>query len=269
MTKWTSNPTKTAERDLIVSMVEYLRDDPVVNDDLNVFRFICRDWHIVLARTLHTKATIDTIKRRLVAMGIRYIHRTQDMNWHYWNDYTPLAIMEFHPMSEEQLETPRASPRSNDMHTGQDDTNDANPTAVQRMSFHDTASLQGSEPDPNDMTEHTSPEHVQFVPPRHSTSPSGAAAIPLGSRTMDSSSSTDTSTEDEVVYLRTQKPVQDEKDFDTSDEEGQSPVRLHYPVVRGVSTKHLRFMMTTALLRYSYDKIGNTGGHRRRILLFL
>ena len=80
---------------------------------------------------------------------------------------------------------------------------------------------------------------MPFVPPRHtsSTSPSGAAALPLGSRTTDLSSSTDTSTEDEVVYLRTQKPVQEEKDWDTSDEEGHKPraVALSSTSMRGIS----------------------------------
>ena len=55
------NPNKTAEKGLIISMVAYLREDPTVNEDRNVFRFICRDWY-VLERTLHTRATIDTIK---------------------------------------------------------------------------------------------------------------------------------------------------------------------------------------------------------------
>ena len=222
MTKWTSNPSKTAERELIVSMVEYLRDDPVVINDLAVFRFICRDWY-VLERTLHTKATIDTIKRRLVAMGVRYIHRTLDMNWHYWNDYTPLAIMDFYPMpEEEQLETPRASPSSADIHPRPKDTEDIPPT-VQLHPSPGVESIQEYAPDPTAQTEHTSPEQMPFVPPRHSTSPSGAAAYPVGSRTTDSSSTTDTSTEDEVVYLRTQKPVPEDKDWDTSEDEGHNP----------------------------------------------
>ena len=75
-------------------MMEYLRDDPVANDDLRVLRFICRDWH-VLERTINTKTTVDTIKRQLMSLGIRYIQRTPDMNWHYWNDYSPIAMMEF------------------------------------------------------------------------------------------------------------------------------------------------------------------------------
>ena len=105
------------------------------------------------------------------------------------------------------------------MRTQHIDINDATHT-VQLMPPQGTESLPGSEPDPTAMTEHTSPEHMPFVPPRHSTLPSGAAALPLGSRSTDSSSSTDTSTEDKVVYLRTQKPVQEEKYWDTSDEEG-------------------------------------------------
>ena len=72
--------------------------------------------------------------------------------------------------------------------------------------------------------QHTSQEHsMPFVPPRQSTSPSGAAALPLGSCATDSSSATDTTTEDEVVYIRTQKPVPEEHEWDTSDEEGHKP----------------------------------------------
>ena len=37
MAKWTTNPTKTAEKVLLASMVEYLRDDPMVNDNLDIF----------------------------------------------------------------------------------------------------------------------------------------------------------------------------------------------------------------------------------------
>ena len=60
--KLTINPEKTAEKDLIISMVAYLlRDNPTVNEDLNVFRFICRNGY-VLEHILHTRATIDTIK---------------------------------------------------------------------------------------------------------------------------------------------------------------------------------------------------------------
>ena len=112
--KWTINPNRTVERGIVVSMVTYLRDDPTVNDDLDVFRFICHDWY-VLERMLHTKATMDTVKRRLLALGIRYIHRTPDQNWSYWNDYSPLAIMEFYPMPGDIPQSPMETPRTLDM----------------------------------------------------------------------------------------------------------------------------------------------------------
>jgi hypothetical protein len=127
--KWTINPARTAEKDLIVSMVEYLREDPMVNDDLDVFRFICRDWY-TLERTLHTRTTIDTIKRRLLSLGIRYIYRHTDQNWYYWNDYIPLGMMDFQPAMTERTEilfppvrqtdaaqsTPAASPEASPTH---------------------------------------------------------------------------------------------------------------------------------------------------------
>jgi hypothetical protein len=80
--KWTINPDKTAEKELLISMVAYLRDDPTVNDDLQVFPFICREWY-TLERTINARATIDTIKRRLHALGIRYLHRTPDQQGYY------------------------------------------------------------------------------------------------------------------------------------------------------------------------------------------
>ena len=90
--KWTINPDNPAEKEILISMLAYLRDNPTVNNDLNVFRFIYRNWY-TLECTLHTKATIHIIKQRLIALGIRYIHRTPDQQWHYWNDYTPPLAM--------------------------------------------------------------------------------------------------------------------------------------------------------------------------------
>ena len=104
---WMVNPTKTAKKELIVSMVAYLRDNPTVNDDLYVLRFICRDWYTLVERTLHTRATMDTVKRRLVlTLGIRYIHRTPDQQWYYWTEYTPLAMMDFPTATTELVDTP-------------------------------------------------------------------------------------------------------------------------------------------------------------------
>ena len=103
--RWMVNPTKTAEKELIVIMVAYLRDDPTVNDDLHVLRFICRGWY-TLERTLHSRAAMDTVKRRLLALGIRSIHRTPDQQWYYWTEYTPLAMMDFSPATTELVDTP-------------------------------------------------------------------------------------------------------------------------------------------------------------------
>ena len=104
----------------------YIRDNPTVNKDLDIFRFICCDWY-VLECMLHTKATLDTIKRRLLplSLGVRCIHRDQNQNWQYWNDYIPLALMDFHPASKEQLEL------STSMHQSTTDTDEITPAGFQ------------------------------------------------------------------------------------------------------------------------------------------
>ena len=68
-----------------------------------------------MERTLNTKATVDTVKKRLLALGVRYIQRTPDKQWQYWNDYSPVAIMDFYPVSSDQPATPSTSQRSEDM----------------------------------------------------------------------------------------------------------------------------------------------------------
>jgi hypothetical protein len=218
--KWTTNPTRTIERDIVVSMVTYLREDPTVNEDLDVFRFICRDWY-VLERTLHTKATMDTVKRRLLALGIRYIHRTSDQNWYYWNDYSPLAIMEFYPVSGDMDRSPTVTQRRPDTEQFLQDVSQDVPTLTEpTIPFLDTPPRL-----PHDSTAMTAPtgherlslETMPIAPPRQSTSQSGAASINIGGHTTDSSESEDTSTdEDEVVYIRTQKPVTTEDDSEAS-----------------------------------------------------
>ena len=203
-------------------MMEYLRNDPVANDDLRVLCFICRNWHI-LEQTINSKATIDTIKRQLMSLGIRYIQRTPDMNWHYWNDYTPLGMMEFYPMPKEQLDTPAEYPSAeNTPSRSVADTDEEH--AMMAMSPPRVERTPIDEPDQMDMTEYTSQERMPFAPSRHSTSPSGEVALPIDSCTTGSYPSTEeSSTEDEVIYIRTQKPVQES---DTSEDEGQKPSAL-------------------------------------------
>jgi hypothetical protein len=215
--KWIINPDRTAEKDLIVSMVEYLREDPMVNDNLDVFRFICRDWY-TLERTLHTRTTIDTIKRRLLSLGIRYIYRHTDQNWYYWNDYTPLGMMDFYPAMTERTE-PMSLPASTT--EAAHDTPAASPEA---SPTHQHSMTQYPDLSPMDRKAHTSSEQhtletMPIAPPRHSTSQSGAGNINLGSRSTDSVSSAEETTEDEVEYLGTQKPVLESDESDTSDED--------------------------------------------------
>jgi hypothetical protein len=145
------------------------------------------------------------------------------MHWHYLNDYTPMALMEFYTMPEEQLNTPAEHPSTENtpswpvIDTGEEH-------AMMAVSPPRTGNTQAYEPDQTDMTEHTSHERMPFVPPRHCTSPSGAATLPPESHSTGSYSSSDSSsTEDEVIYIGTQKPVQES---DTSDDEGQKPSAL-------------------------------------------
>ena len=210
--KWTINPDKTAEKELIISMVAYLRDNPTVNDDLNVLRFICRDWY-TLERTLHTRATIDTIRRRLNTLGIRYIHRTPDQQWYYWNDYTPLAMMDFYPVTTDRLETPKPSPR------GKVRTEAPTPPRQSRASLPSTPDgVFNTEQTELTGQERISLETMPLAPPRHSTSQSGAANIQLANRSTDASSYKDDTTEDEVEYIGTRKPDPEADDStDTSD----------------------------------------------------
>jgi hypothetical protein len=219
MAKWTTNPTKAAEKVLLVSMVEYLREDPTVNDNLDIFRFICRDWY-TLERTLHTKVTMDTVKRRLLALGVRYIQRTQDQNWTYWNDYSPFAIMEFYPASDDQPELSTEPQRP-------DDTETSTPVGFdnRQVLLEQSASMTPrSSQDPTAMTAPTGPERpsletMHMVAPRHSTSQSGAASINIGGHTTDASESEPDTTddEDEVIYLSTQKMYTPADDSNTSD----------------------------------------------------
>ena len=72
--------------------------------------------------TLHTRGTMDTVKRRLLALvGIWYIYCTPDQQWHYWNDYTPLAIMGFYKAGEDRLEIPTACQSCEDTESTDDE----------------------------------------------------------------------------------------------------------------------------------------------------
>ena len=75
-------------------MIEYLHDDQYTNDNIAVFRFLCREWTIYFA-TMHTRTTMDAIKRKLLEMKVRYINRAPDGTWSYWTKYDD--IMEFSP----------------------------------------------------------------------------------------------------------------------------------------------------------------------------
>jgi hypothetical protein len=93
---WSMNPRKADERRYLENMIRYLHDDPTVYDNLEILRFIYKEWPI-MENTLHTKTTMDTLKRRLLSMNVRYIHRGKDPgNWAYWRDYTDDGMLEYH-----------------------------------------------------------------------------------------------------------------------------------------------------------------------------
>ena len=113
--------------------------------------------------------------------------------------------------------------------------------------------------------ERLSLETMPIAPPRQSTSQSGAASINIGGHTTESSESDDTSTdEDEVVYIRTQKPVTTEDDSDTSvdntrprstlDKQEKPPdTQLHwndegFPTVRTRQERRQRRSQTPSML---------------------
>ena len=90
------NPRKVDERRYLGNMIRYLHDDPTVYDNLEILRFIYKEWP-TLATTIHTKTMMDTLKRRLVLMNVRYIYRGEDPgDWAYWRDYTDDGMLEYH-----------------------------------------------------------------------------------------------------------------------------------------------------------------------------
>ena len=89
---WIFNPDRTTEKKLIEDMVTYLLDD-VHTTDSAILRFIYREWPL-LTSSMNTKTTVNQVKTRLHDMGVRYIYRTQDNDWMFWDDYTETGILD-------------------------------------------------------------------------------------------------------------------------------------------------------------------------------
>ena len=99
---WTTNPDRQDERRIVSRMIEHLHDDKDTDDNLEVFRFLCREW-TTYSSTMHTRTTMEAVKRKLLETGVRYIHRATDGMWSYWTTYDD--IMEFQPYQENSSDT--------------------------------------------------------------------------------------------------------------------------------------------------------------------
>ena len=109
---WVIGGTKSEERKLLEKLVAYLHVDPLRDEDVNILRFLRRDWKNV-QNTLHTTATMDKLKQALTDMGVPYLRRLRvgdprsanARKWEYWNDYTPTGISKFHEDNRAATET--------------------------------------------------------------------------------------------------------------------------------------------------------------------
>ena len=99
MPGWDKNPSRSVEREYIEAMVEHLRDDPLVYDDLLVLRFVYKEWPL-LQHSISTKLTVEMVKKRLLDLQVRYLRFTANQDWMYWNDYTEEGILAFLPTQD-------------------------------------------------------------------------------------------------------------------------------------------------------------------------
>jgi hypothetical protein len=126
--------------------------------------------------------------------------------WCNWNDYTPLAMMDFYPAPPDRLETPTASPSYRDSMSPR--------PAVPVLESPPRHMELRTDQTADKIMEDTGQERISLLETmpvatmRHSTSQSGAAKTNIGSRSSDTSSSAEDSTEDEVMYLGTQNRIQ-------------------------------------------------------------
>jgi hypothetical protein len=100
--------TKSDKRRLIEKLMEYLHVDPLWDDDIQVLRFLRKEWPM-LKTTLHTTQTMEKLKHMLLEdMKIPYLRRVktrdpyslQAKKWEYWNDYTPEGIRQFQELTK-------------------------------------------------------------------------------------------------------------------------------------------------------------------------
>ena len=102
MAKWVMGGTRRDERTWLEKIVEYLHVDPQQEGNPQVLRFLLKEWQ-TMKTTLHTVATMETVKSILVEMGIPYLRQrhsedpqsTRAQKWEYWNDNSPAGMKQF------------------------------------------------------------------------------------------------------------------------------------------------------------------------------
>ena len=110
---WIFNPGRSDERRMLEVMIEYLQDDPNLMD-AEILCFVYKEWP-KLTSSMKTKTTVMNVKKKLITMNVPYIHRTQDNDWGFWNNYTITGLFDIHssPASLMRGNT-NASPASKD-----------------------------------------------------------------------------------------------------------------------------------------------------------
>ena len=99
---WQFNPGKSEEQRILYDMIMYLHNDPHTADTIAMLQFIIREWPIY-EMTLQTKLGRDKLKRRLLELGIRYIHWNANTNdWSFWTTYNDDVMMSFYPTPKSQ-----------------------------------------------------------------------------------------------------------------------------------------------------------------------
>jgi hypothetical protein len=92
---WMVNPVMSQTKQYLEAMIGYLHDDPLLDADPQILRFLLKEWP-GFQQSMHLTTTIDNVKRRLLQMRVRYIQFRDDKDWLYWTDYTQTGIFAFH-----------------------------------------------------------------------------------------------------------------------------------------------------------------------------
>ena len=96
--KWVIGGTRGDERRLLETMIDFLHGDTTQDGNPRIALFLLRQWG-GLSTTIHTVATMELVKERLLDMGVPYIRKVLQEDgstlrgdpmtrWEYWNNYT-------------------------------------------------------------------------------------------------------------------------------------------------------------------------------------